>query len=478
MEDARKSRGPLLSLALGILLLASPAARAAEVPREAPPQARTRTKDLSRALTVDGRTVVIRGQGMDLRVEAVRGDAPSMTATLEYWADNDEWMKAVAERYDVTIRERPDRLEIDFGDLPERGGGNWLRRLFGNGNYSWSLDVHVTVPAGTALEIENRYGPVEVRDVGGALTLVNSSGEVTVAGSGAATIENTYASVAVEDARGPLSIRGGSAEVTVDRAAAGVDAVTSYAALRIRDVTGDVEAEASSGALEVLRVEGDVRTRNTYAEAVIEDVGGALDHETSSGEVRVRGVAGRVRAVGSYGSMTLERVGPAEIRNGSGAVTATGVGGDLTVANSYAPVRIRDVAGTVRVDSSSAGVEIEDVDGGVEVTTSYDGVRIRGVGGPVRVRNGSGRVTVEGFRDAALGAAHDIETSYAGIEIVWPGSAENIAIEAQCTYGSIHSELGGAVDASGSRQTLSREGSGGASLRLVASSGSIRILRH
>lgn len=445
--------------------------------REAPPQAHTRTKNLSRSFEVGGRTVSVVGQGMDLRVRAGDGDRATVDATLEYWSDSEEWMDAIAEQYDVSIEERSDSVKIDFGDMPERHRGGLLRRIFGGDDYSWSLDVVLTVPAGTALDIDNRYGPVDVDGIGGDLNVVNSSGEVTVRDAAATRIENTYAAVQVSDVSGPLTVRSGSAEVTIDGAAAGVDASTSYAALHIQNVIGDVVAEASSGTLEIRHVEGDVRSRNTYARATIEDVAGRLDHETSSGEVQIRDVGGDVHAVGSYAAMTVERVGAVEARNGSGAVTVAAARGDVTVSNSYAPVRLRDIGGAVRVDSSSAGVEIENAAGGVDVTTSYDGVHIRGVGGAVRVRNGSGRVSVEGFRGDAVNAAHDIETSYAGIEIVWPADTE-VGIEARSTYGGIDSEIGGAVASSGSRHELNRESAGGGQLHLVTSSGSIRIRTH
>lgn len=430
MIRARKTRLPAAAAVL-ILALPSPAGAA-------PQQGATRTKDLSRTLPVRGRAVAIDGYGMELRVEPATGDEAAVAARLEYWSSSQEWMRAVAENYDVEIRESAGRVEIDFPEMSSRDGGGWLRRLLADESRSWSIEVTLTVPAGTALEIDNRYGSVKVAGVGGDLTVHSASGPVEVDGSAHTRIENTYAPV------------------------------------RVSGVTGDVQAEVGSGALTIRNVTGDVRSRNTYARATIEDVSGRVDHETSSGEVAIRRVAGSVRVVGSYGSMEIEDVGDAELRNGSGAVTVNGARGDVRIANSYAPVRARRVAGSLVVDSSSASVQAEDVGGDVEIVTSYDGVQVRGIGGALSVRNGSGRVSAEGFRDAALTASHVIETSYAGIDVVWPAGAP-VDVTAECSYGEISTDLGGAIATSGARQTLRLEAQGGARLRLVSSSGAVRI---
>lgn len=470
-HEARFRTRILISL-LATSLLVGPYA-------DATPQHQTRTKDLRAETAVGSRTVLVEGRGMVLKVEPGQGDRAIVEASVEYWSDDEGWMQSMEAEYDVQVSERNDRVKFDFTGPPKGETEGFWQWLFGGSDYSWSLDVLLTLPAGTSLEVENAYGSVSVDGLRGDVAVASSSGEVTLWDVGSVSVENSYAPVRIERASGRVVVASSSAAVSIEAVTGGVEARSSYAEMRIVDVEGDVDADMSSGELEIRDVRGDVRSRNSYSRAMVADVTGDLDHETSSGEVEIRDVDGTVRATNSYGAMSLASTGAADLGNSSGSVSAMDVTGPLTITNSYAPVTVADVDGDVRIDSSSAGVEVRNVQGGVEVKTSYDGVEIEGVGGPVRVRNSSGRVKVTGFRGDALSAEHTLETSYAGIEVVWPAGTD-VGIDARCTYGSMVSEIGGAVEqsSSGARHTLRREGTGGAHLRLVTSSGSINILER
>jgi len=109
------------------------------------------------------------------------------------------------------------------------------------------------------------------------------------------------------------------------------------------------------------------------------------------------------------------------------------------------------------------------------VETTYAGVGIQGAGGAVTVRNQSGAVTVSGLTGKALGAAHEIRTSYADVQFGWPASA-GVTYEIESTYGSVRSALPGKLSESGSRKSFrGTSGDGRARLTLVADSGSVSL---
>ena len=174
--------------------------------------------------------------------------------------------------------------------------------------------------------------------------------------------------------------------------------------------------------------------------------------------------------------MVVEDVqGIVEIENSSGSVTISNTEADVTIQNSYAPVRASNIAGDLVVDSSSSAVTARDIGGNVEISTSYAGTDVQNAGGAIRIRNQSGRVTVAGLHGAALTSEHSIETSYANIDVAWPGSTP-LAVDAECTYGRIKSDLEGRLEEpSSSSRRFTSDATGGGRMTLVATSGSITL---
>lgn len=456
-------RLPLLALCCAITLLTVTEAAAQQ----------TRSRHVERTFAVDGRTVSLVGSAMDVVVQGGDGPEARLDVVLEYWSNSEEWMAAVEREFDVEVLETGQRVSVRPSSMPEERPG-WFSRLFGRKEVSWSLRVTLEVPRGTAVEVENRYGDVQVRDAG-AVTIDNSSGEVTVAGVASARIANRYAPISVSAVRGDLQVRGGSAEVVVRDVDGNADVTSTYASVTVRNVGGDLEASAQSGTLEVDTVGGRASLEGSYASATILRVTGDLRVRYSSGELRVEDVGGIADLETSYGQLRAEGLHQGgTLAASSGAVTVRDAGGNLTVRNSYAPVLIHDVRGDVIVDSSSASVTLEQIGGAVDAETSYDGVVVRGAGGAVRVRNQSGRIAVEGLSGAALTASHELTTSYANIDLSWPRGT-TLGVEAECTYGSIRSDFPGSTERRNSGERLSIVAGAGATARISTRSGSINL---
>ena len=159
----------------------------------------------------------------------------------------------------------------------------WRSRIFNfGGNRYASISLGVRVPAGTAVELEDKSGSAAISNVAGArvddgsgsLHIRGVEGDVRVEdGSGSLTIEDVTGDVSVEDGSGGLTIRDVAGSVTLEDGSGGA---------RVRGVTGNVVVtDDGSGGIEIEEVGGEVR---------VSDAG--------SGRVRVRDVEGGLTVTG------------------------------------------------------------------------------------------------------------------------------------------------------------------------------------
>ncbi len=474
----------------------------------------SRSKDVSAEVPARGRAVAIRASAAEVRVVRSDSDTVEVQAHLEFWSNREEWMDSVEKGFDVEINEGANRIEIvpaSMGELEERG---FLSRILGRHQVSWNLDLEVSVPQGTRLEVDNSYGAVRVEEIGGEVDINNTSGAVSVSDAGRTRIENRYGdveaggidgSLGVNVTSGELTVRGvtgdaaltcryggarvsevlGALQLDVASGAVDVSKVASatvrvaYGNATVHDVDGELSLDVGSGRAEVSRVTGHAEVEVRYGSFGLSDIGGWLRLRGSSAGGRVEGVDGQLDLTTSYEDVHIERVGGvATIENTSGGVTLLGAGGDTSVRLSYAAARVQGVRGTLRVTGQSAAVSVRDVDGPVEVETSYEGVTIADVAGSVAVRNQSGRVTVSGLKGGALTASHSVTTSYGDIDFTWPSQAPSPTFRLETSYGSAGSDFPGRKDERSSRQVLEGDGAGEASIVLTAQSGSAWLRRR
>jgi len=480
---------------------------AAAPPAEAAGQDDAIHKRIEREAEVRGRSVSIVSAVSNLTVGPGTDDRIHVTAKLEFWSNVDEWNERVEREFDVALRELSDRIDVTvtMPDFDPDGRRKVKTR--------YEVKLAVTLPRSTPLDIENRYGEVTVEGVGGPARIVNNSGRIRfVDGKGEVELNGRYGSIHARDIVGDLRAETTSGEIVVERVSGDATVATQYASVSVSEVGGRLDATASSGGVEASDVEGDAEITNSYANVTVERIGGRLVVTTKSGGIIAReigreaelsssygsveasGIGGNLKVIsssgpskisdvegsleltGSYADAVVERIaGPARITVSSGGVTASVIEGDLTITCSYGTVRAADVRGALNVKASSTGVQAKRIAGAVDVETSYAGVTVVGAGGAVAVRNENGAINVKGLSGEALTARHDMETTYADIDFRWPEN-QGLSYRLKTSYGQIDCEFPGTLEDLGSRYTLEGStGEGGASVRLVTKSGSVKL---
>ncbi|MFZ5815739.1 MAG: DUF4097 family beta strand repeat-containing protein [Bacillota bacterium] len=224
-----------------------------------------------------------------------------------------------------------DRLEVAVGTngirlmvKPYRAG------ILGLFNRDTLLDLELTVPVGSRVEIQSGSGPVAVERTAGPVELECGSGRVTLVGVGRAQIESGSGSVQLREVNGPVTAETGSGRIDLEAALGPVRLQTGSGSVAVRRVGRGLEVETASGSIAAADVEGGVKLESGSGSIVASRiVADDLDVETGSGSVRMQALDVRSLSVetGSGGvELELLRVHPhgdLKVETGSGRVALT-----------------------------------------------------------------------------------------------------------------------------------------------------------
>jgi len=165
--------------------------------------------------------------------------------------------------------------------------------------------------------------------------------------------------------------------------------------------------------------------------------------------------------------------GDSELRTSGGSIDVSGLSGRLDAKTSGGSIRLRELSGDARLDTSGGRIEASSIDGSLNAHTSGGPIRIDRVTGYVEAKTSGGPISVNFGRGNARGGV--LETSGGSIEAELDRST-NLDIDASTSGGSVTSDLPIRVVGKISSSSLHGSiGSGGETLRLHTSGGSIHI---
>jgi hypothetical protein len=174
------------------------------------------------------------------------------------------------------------------------------------------------------------------------------------------------------------------------------------------------------------------------------------------------------------GSIRLSSLrGDSELKTSGGAIDVSGLSGRLDAKTSGGSIHLQEVDGDARVDTSGGRIEVASLDGSLNAHTSGGPIHVDRVTGHVEAETSGGPISVNFGRGNLRGGV--LETSGGSIEVELDRSA-NLEIDASTSGGSVTSDLPirvvGKISSSSLHGSL---GSGGETLRLHTSGGSIHI---
>jgi hypothetical protein len=138
---------------------------------------------------------------------------------------------------------------------------------------------------------------------------------------------------------------------------------------------------------------------------------------------------------------------------------------------------VQRVNGNLRVENSNGPVVANSISGEASAKMSFGSVTLEDVGGGITVDNQNGAVTVSEARTSAKCNSVTIKTSFAPIQVRIAESG-NYTVSARTSFGRINSELPITTSGQMGGDSLNGKiGSGGCTMSLTNSNGSIEILK-
>jgi hypothetical protein len=365
--------------------------------------------------------------------------------------------------------------------VQESGGGVTVKTEYPNNtrNLSYAVDMDVTMPDTSPLDLRNRFGSTDVSSLNAPATIVSSNGSVVfLASRGKHRIENSFGRTEVRNNDGDVTIQNSNGEVRAIDITGVVDIADRFATVRAVNAGRGLTIRASNCNVEAENIGGPVNITNSFGRVGVTDAKADVTVQNQNGEVVANGVAGTANLHTTFNSIAFSRIGKGVTVGAQNAgIRGDTVGGPAVVETTFGSVDLRNVQGGARVTASNSSVKLTGIGGDVYAKTTFNGVMVTDAAGPITVEGQNGSVTVDA---KAAGACKPISlrTSFGPIRVTIPrGSGYNLS--ARTTFGRIHTDGGVQVAVAGdiSPDSLTGKiGAGGCDLRLMGQNSNVDIL--
>jgi hypothetical protein len=218
-----------------------------------------------------------------------------------------------------------DRVQVEVSKL---ASGLLIRTRKPSILSNTSVQLDVTVPADTQLDLHSGAGNTDVRGFRSDVKVDIGAGDVIIA-----------------DLAGDLDAHTGSGSVTIDGASGRIQADTGSGSVRITSVAGELDAHTGSGSMEVREASGPARLDSGSGSLTYEgDPEGECRFETGSGSITLRLPA----------DLNME----VELDTGSGSITTDfAVEGETNKQEIQGTIGRGD-AGTIRAHTGTGSIEL------------------------------------------------------------------------------------------------------------------------
>lgn len=201
------------------------------------------------------------------------GEAPTLTVdnvagSLTVRSGDGNEIQIVAVKH-AAMRGDLDRIQVEI--TPQEGALR-IKTTKPRSLISAWVELTITAPSGTHLDLKTGSGSVEVRGFDGGAQIVTGSG-----------------SVVVQDLSGDVALHTGSGSMTIQESAGRLKADTGSGGIEIRGMDGELEAHTGSGSVEVLSAAGPAKLSTGSGRVNYQgSPEGECRFTTGSGSVRLR----------------------------------------------------------------------------------------------------------------------------------------------------------------------------------------------
>jgi DUF4097 and DUF4098 domain-containing protein YvlB len=274
-------------------------------------QGETASRHHEGKISAEIRSLKVDNQFGDVRI-SVADDSPRWTWDLTCWAKTQEIAQGFTEQIQLRVDEQGDAsvwtLLLPEPPTPE------LRGVESN--------LTVAVPAAVRVEVANRFGNTDVRDVKGGTHARCQHGKLELTGlAGKIDAETSFAELRAEGISGGRLVNQHGSIRAVD-VSGNLEAKTQFSGVEIRGVSGKLNVDNAHGAVTAQKVTGPVKITSSFADIGVEDVGGEVILHNEHGAISGRQLRGNARVETAFAAIDLEVACPELVcKNQHGAIT-------------------------------------------------------------------------------------------------------------------------------------------------------------
>ena len=169
------------------------------------------TRNFEKTLTLGaGQSVRIEHKFGEVKVHGESGREVRISAVIRAQASSHEEAESFAQKIQIEVQQTGEGIQVRTIYPPEEN--RWFHI---SKHSSWSVSYDIAMPSDAPLNIRNGYGSVDVARVHGAVEVENGYGSLVVRDAGPARLNNSFGSIELDGAVGNAVVNNKNSSVQV-----------------------------------------------------------------------------------------------------------------------------------------------------------------------------------------------------------------------------------------------------------------------
>jgi len=338
-------------------------------------------------------------------------------------------------------------------------------------DYMYTEHYEKDVPAGSSIEIINRYGNVEVTPSETDRITVDVAKTVVAANQEQAdNLAKVLTYSIVEEGGRYRVISTYNRDQNSSRGRRFKTSLTVHVPTR-----SSLNVNNRNGSVEISGLTGDQNLTNAFGEVTLQNISGRVQIRNRNDRVIVEDITGATEIVNEFGNVEGRRInGSVGVRDRNATVELDEIKGDAKVSNAFGSTSAKNIQGSLSVDTRNGGVDAINVGSDVTVDNQFENVKLEDVKGVVNVKNRNGSVELRYLQPPKNNIR--VSNQFGDVKVVLPASSA-FSIDARTRYASVSSDFEGLTrrDEPERGGLTGQVGSGGPEIRIENRNGSINI---
>ena len=338
-------------------------------------------------------------------------------------------------------------------------------------DYMYTEHYEKDVPAGSSIEIINRYGNVEVTPSETDRITVDVAKTVVAANQEQAdNLAKVLTYSIVEEGGRYRVISTYNRDQNSSRGRRFKTSLTVHVPTR-----SNLNVNNRNGSVEISGLTGDQNLTNAFGEVTLQNISGRVQIRNRNDRVIVEDITGATEIVNEFGNVEGRRInGSVGVRDRNATVELDEIKGDAKVSNAFGSTSAKNIQGSLSVDTRNGGVDAINVGSDVTVDNQFENVKLEDVKGVVNVKNRNGSVELRYLQPPKNNIR--VSNQFGDVKVVLPASSA-FSIDARTRYASVSSDFEGLTrrDEPERGGLTGQVGSGGPEIRIENRNGSINI---